>query len=586
MVTREQIEALAALAPQVEAAPAGKGSGRFDVKAFLDEHHIVVRQEKQNRERTVYELACCPFNAEHNHGEAFVKVMADGKIGAGCQHESCTWTWHQLREHFDPDAYATKDNGKQKAKPAPRSSVRPDEPVPAGPPVELAELLSDLETYYLRYIAFPLPEHVVVIVLWTVHTWIPEQAEQSPYLDVSSPEKQCGKSQVGKVASFVVRRPWVVITPSEAVVYRKIEQDFPTMLMDEVDAIFGGRSAGNFEPLRALLNAGNERGTVVPRTMAGGKGTFELQEFSVYCPKMLMGIGRLPATVTDRSIPIRMARKSRAQKVERLRKRGVEVVAAPLRARLSRWAASADVADARPDLPDELSDRQQDCWEPLLAIADEAGGTWPERARRAALVLSAGRSEESQSLGVRLLADVRTIFVSHGNPIGLPTQTILEALKAMEESPWPGLNDKGITPHPLARLLAPYGVKPGQHRFDGQSIKGYLLEDFRDPWERYLQPVTPPETAKDPKHRNNVPMCRENVEIANETGMVAVSIQNTASASVPAAQNMPSCRDLSEDDPTEAPGCFDVSDQNPDGEAGDAVAPIFRMPATSERQRI
>jgi len=43
----------------------------------------------------------------------------------------------------------------------------------------------------------------------------------------------------------------------------------------------------------------------------------------------------------------------------------------------------AKLRDARPDLPSELTDRQQDGAEPLLAIADAAGGDWPEKARKA-----------------------------------------------------------------------------------------------------------------------------------------------------------------------------------------------------------
>jgi Protein of unknown function (DUF3631) len=51
------------------------------------------------------------------------------------------------------------------------------------------------------------------------------------------------------------------------------------------------------------------------------------------------------------------------------------------------------IAEARPTLPEELNDRAQDNWELLLAIADAAGGHWPQKARQAALALS-GEKEE------------------------------------------------------------------------------------------------------------------------------------------------------------------------------------------------
>ncbi len=347
-----------------------------------------------------------------------------------------------------------------------------------------------------------------MLTLWTVHTWIPEQAEQSPYLDVSSPEKQCGKSQVGKTAALVVRRPWSVITPSEAVVYRKIEQDRPTLLMDEVDTIFGAKAAGNYEALRALLNAGNERGTSVPRVMkAGNAGNMELQEFSIFCPKMLMGIGRLPDTVTDRSIPIRMARKSRSQKVERFRARDVETVAAPLRARLSRWAAAANLTDARPHLPINSPT-------PTGLLGAAAGHCWTKRAETGRNVLAgrrlcfppAGPRNPNRSASV-LLADVRAIFPTMATADGLPTQTNSRSAQG----------DGGITlarterqrhqPRRRPELLDPYGVKPGQHRFEGQSVKGYLREPFLDPWERSCSPSHPRKRHAIRNIRNNVPIC-------------------------------------------------------------------------------
>jgi Protein of unknown function (DUF3631) len=62
----------------------------------------------------------------------------------------------------------------------------------------------------------------------------------------------------------------------------------------------------------------------------------------------------------------------------------IEPVAAPLHGRLALWAENTVEAlrDARPSPPDDLTDRQQDCAEQLVAIADAAGGEWPELGER------------------------------------------------------------------------------------------------------------------------------------------------------------------------------------------------------------
>src|SRR5205823_998737 len=79
-------------------------------------------------------------------------------------------------------------------------------------------------------------------------------------LAVTSPEKRSGKSRLFEVLEILVANPWKVITPTEAVIFRKIDKDRPTLLLDETDAIFGKRNGENYEGLRALLNAGNRRG--------------------------------------------------------------------------------------------------------------------------------------------------------------------------------------------------------------------------------------------------------------------------------------------------------------------------------------
>jgi Protein of unknown function (DUF3631) len=74
-------------------------------------------------------------------------------------------------------------------------------------------------------------------------------------------------------------------------------------------------------------------------------------------------------------------RRTREERVERFRRRDVAPAAEELLDRLTDWLEPQieELRRARPELPDELDDRAQDIWEPLLAIADLAGGDWPTR---------------------------------------------------------------------------------------------------------------------------------------------------------------------------------------------------------------
>jgi hypothetical protein len=134
-----------------------------------------------------------------------------------------------------------------------------------------------------------------------------------------------------------------------------------------------------------------------------------------------------------------------------------------------------------------LEDRAADTWEPLIALADYAGGDWPTMSRSAALVLLADREEAAEvPLKVRLLMDCRIAFA--GEP-ALPSVALLARLRADEEAPWADLAGTGLTVRRLAAILREYDVCPANHRWeDGTQSKGYARYDFTDAWSRYCPP--------------------------------------------------------------------------------------------------
>jgi hypothetical protein len=355
------------------------------------------------------------------------------------------------------------------------------------------ELLCRVRDYLTRYIVFPSEHEPVAVALWTVHAWMVEQFETSPILGVTSAEMRSGKTLVLDCLQPIVPRPFRSVTPSEATVFFVLDQrPRRTMLLDEADAIFGPRADGSrYEGLRAILNSGNRQGTPVPRVKMEGRKR-ELEEFDIFGPKVIAGIGKLPDTVTDRCIPIRMKRRAPQERVARFRRRVVEQDAIPIREWLETLEPVAESAEV--SVPDELNDRAADGWEPLLAIADAAGGAWPILARLAAIALSSDDAGDL-SIGIRLLADVRDVFAAEAVD-HLATGDLLDALHHVEDGPWADWYGKPLTSRGLAKLLAPYRVRPLQRRLDGKSepIRGYFAADFEDAWSRYL-PTGQPGTS-------------------------------------------------------------------------------------------
>jgi hypothetical protein len=233
-----------------------------------------------------------------------------------------------------------------------------------------ASLLDDVSAFVRRFVVLD-DDQAIAVTLWAAHTHVFEAFGCTPYLAISSSEKRSGKTRLLEVLELLVREPLPTANISDAALFRVIDARQPTLLVDEVDAIFGKKSPR--DELRGIVNAGYRRGATTHRM--GGANNTTLQTFSVYCPKAFAGIGDcLPETVSDRAIPIRLKRRTRVQSVERFRLRVVEPEGHALRDRLVEWLEPQydHLADTRPALPDELDDRAQDVWEPLLAVADLA----------------------------------------------------------------------------------------------------------------------------------------------------------------------------------------------------------------------
>ena len=368
--------------------------------------------------------------------------------------------------------------------------------VDPGPREELDYLLTDLRSFVRRYVVLA-ESQLTTVVLWIAHTWGIDAFDVTPYVAAMSAEPRSGKSRLQEVTELLVKKPWRVTQPSEAVLFRKIGASHPTLLFDEVDTVFGSRVSDSQEGVRAILNAGFQRGVTVPRCLGRGE---TLEDFEVFCPKFLAGIGTLPPTVRDRSFLIRMKRKKRSERVERFRRRDAEPTAAGLRARLERWAdESIDILrDARPELPDELGDRAQDAGEPLLAIAEMARGTWPHSARRALVSLSGEKEAEDDTIGVQLLTDIKRCLDLRLKTGGVfATVDLIRDLLDPDDSPWKRhvLARDPLDAVALSKLLRPFGIRPKLCRDRSEPFRGYHVSEFLDAFERYLP--LPPDSPSD-----------------------------------------------------------------------------------------
>jgi Protein of unknown function (DUF3631) len=365
------------------------------------------------------------------------------------------------------------------------------EPVPLD---QGGELLDQVEAFLRRFVVFAADAQAVAVALWVAHTWCFAAAETTPYLHVTSPEKRSGKSRLVEVLAQLARGALQAANMTAAALYRSIIDPAPALLFDEVQELFGRGADDDQRQLRACLHSGYRLGGAARRCV--GEGTKQtVAEFPTFCPKVLAGTGSLPDMLADRAIAIQLQRRTRDEPVERFRIRRIRGEVEALRRRLAGWAQAAVpvLHDADPELPEQLDDRAQDCWEPLLALAELAGGDWPKRARVAAVELAGGDRLADPSTGTLLLAHCWEAFAGE-DADRLATARLLELLCGRDDGPWAEwwgkyLHDDGqakVAAARLAKLLRRFGIAPKVLDFDGRKARGYALSAFSDAFGRYL----------------------------------------------------------------------------------------------------
>jgi hypothetical protein len=359
------------------------------------------------------------------------------------------------------------------------------------PALSPEQVFQTIKSFVTRYVVFSRPEHVDVITLWIMHTWVADSADFTPYIYLNSPVMRCGKTQVHRVVEPLVKNPLRTCNVSEAALYREIEDSHPTLLWDEIDSIFGNRKSSEAnESKRALLNAGYERGMTAIR-MERGPGGFVKISFDPFCPKILAGIGRLPDTIVDRSIPILIHRRLKTQSCQKFR-RGDRASAKPLHDALQTWSSDAELQkrlrEGHPEMPESLTDRQEDIWEPLLAIADCIGGDVPKLARAAAEALC--NNEDELSYGAELLTAIRKVI---GEKNRITSVDLIEGLWEADALP-PRLMEEEKPNHKkigswLSKFIKSYGGKSArQLKFEGQNLRGYETAELQPIFDRYCPP--------------------------------------------------------------------------------------------------
>ena len=384
------------------------------------------------------------------------------------------------RARLNPDA-----DGKQ------GHAVAFPEPEPWPEPVNGATLLDATAT--------AIRNHVVMsdaardaCALWVLHTYLTDRFLVSPRLGVRSPTKGCGKTLLLDVLGRLVLRPLPAANVTSAAIFRVIEAHRPTLLVDEADTFLYEN-----DELRGILNSGHRKGGSVLRTVGDDH---EPRSFATYPPCVIALIGVLPDTLHDRAVTVDLKRRLRSENVEPFRPDRADHLD-ELARKAARWAndTAERIGGMDPAMPAGIVNRAADNWRPLLAIADAAGGEWPQRAREAAVDARAATEDDDGSRLEPLLSDIRDLF---GTKAEMPSADLVGGLVALEGRPWAemGKARKPLTQNMLARMLKPLKIAPDEIGPEDARVRGYKRARFKEAFGRYL-PEEAPEGASQPSSR-------------------------------------------------------------------------------------
>jgi hypothetical protein len=347
-----------------------------------------------------------------------------------------------------------------------------------------AALVRAVEQFFVRYVVLP-PRTSLPLALWTIATYLFESFDAFPYLAVNSPVPQCGKTRLLETAELVACNPRRASNISEAALFRVIEKFKPTLMLDEAETLRGKSERAEY--LRQILNAGNRSGAVATRCIGQG-ASLDVKDFSVYCPKVVCGIGTFSPTITDRAICIPMQRRRKTDRTEKFFVRVATPEGAALRERAMAFTdAQCEEVEAAYEKAalEFLGDRDADSWSPLFAILAVADHARLPELRNCAEHLTAAKidSATDDSLTLRLLTDIRDVWPESERHVF--SAVLAERLCAIADGPW-GEGEAKLTQRKLSWMLKGFNLRSGTVRVGDKTAKGYSREEFEAVSAPYL----------------------------------------------------------------------------------------------------
>jgi hypothetical protein len=329
--------------------------------------------------------------------------------------------------------------------------------------------------------------------LWSANTYLVQSEEiglpVAPQLGFQSLVENSGKSVAIEIVATIAHRGYLRASYTAATLFRRINQDLVTPCLSEFHNILGDKD----KDLLAIIDACHRRSEAyVDRTETDPQGKRYVVSYKCWASLAWGAIGAVPREAQSRSI-ILFLQAALPDESHALDHSIIlqDKALIDVRRQLAKWSVTIKKLPT-PEMPKFLFNRAADNFRPLFAIAQLAGGDWPQRIRDAAEAIS--KIERKPSLQVRLLTGITGVLEPTVDK-RLATGELIDALCEDEENGWQEANHgKRINEYWLRENLRGLIDPPGSLRWREGSdesdpkIRGYALFQFNDAVLRYLPP--------------------------------------------------------------------------------------------------
>jgi putative DNA primase/helicase len=353
---------------------------------------------------------------------------------------------------------------------------------PWADPIDGAALLDEMSNAVTAHIAMKDTE-ADTIALWCIYSHGFDLFPVAPRLGIRAATAECGKTETLRRLKRFVNRPLECDGLTAAVFFRVIDASRPTFLLDELDNMLP-------EDKSAMLGAMNSGYSRKGRQLRCIGDNNEVRAFRTFAPFVYAMVGKPTGTFDSRTIAIELRRATpeRARTLLSLEDEDEEDKRlSDLGRKAARWVADNrdQLAKIRPDMG-ALVNRPAMNWRPIYAVAELAGGDWPERARKAAE--AAARTRSDHDIKVELIIDIKAVMDADPQAKEWPSAMLAEQLAKMEGRPWGefGKAQKPITQNAVARLLKPFAIAPTN--IGPNRSRGYCRWQFEEVFAAYASP--------------------------------------------------------------------------------------------------